>query len=46
MEKTRTKELKELGKDKLQVYINALEKQLKLARAVYTVAIDCGTFDL
>jgi hypothetical protein len=43
-EKTRTWQLKDLGKNGLKNYIEALEEHLALARAVYTVAVDCGDF--
>lgn len=44
MEKTRTFQLKQLGKEALKEYIDMLEEHLNLARSVYTVAIDCGDF--
>ena len=42
--KTRTRELKNLGQQGLEIYIKELQEQLKLAEAVYTVAVDCGDF--
>lgn len=45
MEKTHTKELRDLGKKGLEKYIELLEKHLKLAKSVYTVAIDLGDFE-
>lgn len=42
--KTRTFELKNLGQQGLKEYITELQKQLKLAEAVYVVAVDCGDF--
>ncbi len=44
--KTRTRELKNLGQQGLEIYIKELQEQLKLAEAVYTVAVDCGDFKL
>lgn len=44
--KTRTRELKKLGQQGLEIYIKELQEQLKLAEAVYTVAVDCGDFKL
>ncbi|NDO50596.1 hypothetical protein FMM75_14750 [Lachnospiraceae bacterium MD335] len=44
MQKTRTLQLKQLGKKKLKEYIKLLEEHLNLARSVYTVAIDVGEF--
>lgn len=42
--KTKTRELKNLGQQGLKEYITELQKQLKLAEAVYLVAVDCGDF--
>ena len=44
IKKTRTPQLKDLGKNGLKEYIEMLEEHLNLARSVYTVAIDCGDF--
>ena len=44
MRRTRTFQLKDLGKNALKEYIDMLEEHLNLARSVYTVAIDCGEF--
>lgn len=44
MQKTRTHQLKQLGKKQLKEYIELLEEHLNLAKSVYTVAMDCGDF--
>lgn len=44
MEGIRTAQLKDLGEAGLKAYIEMLEKHLKLAESVYTVAVDCGAF--
>ena len=41
-----TVQLKELGEAGLRMYIEELKKQLTLAEAVYTVAVDCGDFKI
>lgn len=35
-----------LEKQGLEIYIKELQEQLKLAEAVYTVAVDCGDFNI
>lgn len=44
IKRTRTFQLKQLGKKALKEYIDMLEEHLNLARSVYTVAMDCGDF--
>lgn len=44
IQETKTKKLLDLGEARLSKYIEVMKKELELAEAVYTVAVDVGKF--